>query len=99
MAFEHPGKWLGRAVELAGDELSMTQMAETLGRVMGREVHYQQVPVGINGLTVKAGREMTIMFRWFNDVGYNADIPTLRQEYPELATFETWLRGNGWGKR
>jgi uncharacterized protein YbjT (DUF2867 family) len=95
LAFEHPGKWLGRAVELAGDELSMTQMAETMGRVLGREVRYQQVPW--DQFEKKAGSEVTIMYRWFNDVGYNADIPELRWEYTELTTIERWLRGNGWG--
>jgi len=95
LAFEHPGKWLGRAVELAGDELSMTQLAETFGRVLGREVRYQQVPW--DQFESNAGREMTIMYRWFNDVGYNADIPELRWEYADLTTLERWLHGNAWG--
>jgi uncharacterized protein YbjT (DUF2867 family) len=95
LAFEHPGKWLGRAVELAGDELSMTQLAETFGRVLGREVRYQQVPW--DQFESKAGHEITIMYRWFNDVGYNADIPELRWEYAELTTLERWLHGNAWG--
>jgi len=95
LAFEHPGRWLGRAVELAGDELSMSQVAETMGRVLSREVRYQQVPW--DQFEKNAGAEMTSMYRWFNDVGYNADIPALRQEYGELSTLEPWLRGNGWG--
>jgi hypothetical protein len=82
-------------VELAGDELSMTQLAETFGRVLGREVRYQQVPW--DQFESKAGREITIMYRWFNDVGYNADIPELRWEYAELTTLERWLHGNAWG--
>jgi uncharacterized protein YbjT (DUF2867 family) len=95
LAFEHPGKWLGRAVELAGDELSMTQLAENFGRVLGREVRYQQVPW--DQFEKNAGPETTTMYRWFNDVGYNADIPELRWEYAELTTFERWLRANAWG--
>ena len=95
LAFEHPAKWLGRAVELAGDELSMTQLTEAFGRVLNREVRYQQVPW--DQFEQNAGREMTLMYRWFNDVGYNADIPALRQEYGELTTLERWLHGTGWG--
>jgi uncharacterized protein YbjT (DUF2867 family) len=97
LAFEHSGKWLGQSVELAGDELSMTQMAEMFGRVLGREVRYQQVPW--DQFESKAGHEMTLMYRWFNDVGYNADIPELRQHYGELSTLERWLHANGWAKR
>ncbi len=44
LAFEHPGRWHNRAYELAGDELSMTELAEAFSRVSDREVRYQQVP-------------------------------------------------------
>lgn len=33
---------------------------------------------------------------WFNDVGHEADTEVLRQEYPDLASFESCLRGHGW---
>ena len=42
------------------------------------------------------GEEYAVMYRWFNDVGYEADIAALRQEYPELTTFEQYLHGHGW---
>ena len=42
------------------------------------------------------GEELTLMYRWFNDVGYEADIRVLRQEYPELTTFERYLCNHGW---
>jgi hypothetical protein len=31
-----------------------------------------------------------------DDVGYEADIDALRREYPELSTFERYLRSHGW---
>ena len=80
---------------LAGDELSMTQMAGMFGRVLSREMRYQQIPW--DEFEKQAGPEMTSMFRWFNEVGYHADIPALRQAYAELTTLERWLRGNAWG--
>jgi hypothetical protein len=43
-----------------------------------------------------AGEEYHDMFRWFQDVGYDADIPTLREEGPELTSFERFLRLHGW---
>jgi hypothetical protein len=42
------------------------------------------------------GEEVTVNYRWFNDVGYEADIATLQQEYPELTSFERYLRSHGW---
>jgi hypothetical protein len=44
----------------------------------------------------QVGEELTLMYRWFNAVGYEADISGLRQEYPELTIFERYLRNHGW---
>ena len=94
IAFENPGRWIGREVDLAGDEQTMPEMAETFGRVIGREVSYYQVPW--DQFEEQMGEVFTVQYRWFNDVGYEADIAALRQEYPELTTFERFLRSHGW---
>ena len=41
-----------------------------------------------------AGREMTIMYRWFQDHGYTVDIGSLRNEHPNLMTFERWMQSH-----
>jgi uncharacterized protein YbjT (DUF2867 family) len=94
IAFENPDRWVGREVDLAGDEQTMSEIAETFGRVIGREVSYYQVPW--DQFKEQMGEEFTVQYRWFNDVGYEADIAALRQEYPELTTFERYLRSHGW---
>jgi uncharacterized protein YbjT (DUF2867 family) len=94
IAFENPDRWIGREVDLAGDEQSMTEIADTFSRVIGREVSYYQVPWG--QFEEQMGEEGTLNFRWINDVGYEADIAALRQEYPELTIFERYLRSHGW---
>jgi uncharacterized protein YbjT (DUF2867 family) len=94
IAFEHPDEWIGREVDLAGDEQTMPEIAETFGRVVGREIAYYQVPW--EQFEEQMGEEYTVMYRWFNDVGYEAEIAALRQEYPELTTFEGYLRSHGW---
>jgi uncharacterized protein YbjT (DUF2867 family) len=82
MAFEHPGKWQGSATDLAGDELSVDQIAQTL------QASYSQM--SWEDFEKAAGHETTIMFRWFQNVGYRADITALRQELPRLVGFERW---------
>jgi uncharacterized protein YbjT (DUF2867 family) len=94
IAFDHPDEWVGREVDLAGDEQTMPEIAQTFGNVIGREVRYFQVPW--DQFEEQMGEEAAVMNRWFNDVGYEADIAALRQEYPELATFERYLRSHGW---
>jgi uncharacterized protein YbjT (DUF2867 family) len=94
MAFQNSSKWAGRTIELAGDELTMQRVAETLSRVVGRNVKYVQVPW--EQFRQDAGEEMTKMYRWFNDEGYHVDIPALRKEYPNLSTLEKALRQQDW---
>ena len=94
MAFEHPGGWLGRELDIAGDELTMTELAAIFSRVTGKTVTYEQVPW--SELEPGWGAELTTMFRWFNDVGYSADIAALRAEHPGLKTVEQFLRDGGW---
>jgi uncharacterized protein YbjT (DUF2867 family) len=94
LAFQNPSKWAGRTIELAGDELTMQRVAETLSRVVGRNVIYVQVPW--DQFRQNAGEEMTKMYRWFNCVGYHVDIATLRMEYSNLSTLEKALRQQDW---
>jgi uncharacterized protein YbjT (DUF2867 family) len=89
MAFEHSSKWQDRAFDLAGDELSMTDLAQVFTRACGREVRYAQAPW--DGFEKQAGKEYTLMYRWFQDTGYHVDIGAVRQEYPKLMTFEQWI--------
>jgi uncharacterized protein YbjT (DUF2867 family) len=94
MAFEDRDAWLGRELDLAGDELTMQQIADTFSRVIGRPVKYVQL--SWDQYRAAAGDEYTEMYEWFDRVGYNADVEALRQIYPELTTFEQYLRSHDW---
>lgn len=86
--FEHPSKWHGRALELAGDEHPISEAARLLSGAAGHEVQYQQIPW--DEFEQRAGHEIAVMFRWFEAVGYHVDIPDLRREFPNLMTLERW---------
>jgi uncharacterized protein YbjT (DUF2867 family) len=94
MAFDDPGTWIGREVDIAGDELTMPEIAGTFSRVIGRNVEYVQVPW--KDFEEQMGKEYTVMCRWFNEEGYEANIAALRDEYPGLSSFEQYLRAHGW---
>jgi uncharacterized protein YbjT (DUF2867 family) len=94
MVFERRDEWLGREIDLASDERTISQIAETFGRVIGRPVRYVQVPW--DAYREAAGEEYTRMYRWFEDVGYDADIAALRREAPQLTSFEQYLRTHNW---
>jgi uncharacterized protein YbjT (DUF2867 family) len=94
MVFERRDEWVGRAVDLASDERSMADVAQTFARVIGRPVRYVQVPW--DQFRQAAGEEYERMYRWFEDVGYDVDLAALRRVAPQLTTFEQYLRSHGW---
>ena len=94
LAFAAPGQWVGCAIDLAGDELTLPRAAALFGRVIGRPVRYVQVPM--EDVRRAMGEEMATMYTWFNQAGFAANIPALRTIYPALTTLEQWLRGTGW---
>jgi len=99
LAFERPSEFIGKALEIAGSELTNVEAAKVFSRVLGKPVKFQRIPLPVVRLLL--GKELHAMFRWFNEAGYQADIPGLRRAYPEihLHTLEEWLRMEGWHKR
>jgi uncharacterized protein YbjT (DUF2867 family) len=93
LAFAAPKEYLGKTIELAGDALTESQLAETFTKVTGRPVTLK-MPAGGGGWGSE--EEMTAMFTFFNGKAYDADIPALRKIHPGLMTFEQYLRKNGW---
>lgn len=93
MALVTPQEFLGKTIELAGDELTEAQIAATFAKVIGRPVQVAapQMPEG-----QQPTPEQMAMFQFFNGQGYDADIPALRKMYPPLKTLEKYLRETGW---
>lgn len=94
MAFENPETWIGRELDLAGDELTMPQVADIMTRVTGGRVTHR--PLSFEEFREVAGEEMTVMYEWFNEYGYEADIEALRKEHPGLTGLEQYLNDHGW---
>ena len=93
-AFDHPDEWMGRAVDLAGDSFTLQEETALLARVLGKPVRLEQV--SWEEYQAAAGPEMTIMMKWFDDVGYSVDVEALRERYPWLMTLEEYLVASGW---
>jgi uncharacterized protein YbjT (DUF2867 family) len=88
-AFEQPETYLGSAVEIAGDELTPTRIAEVFTEVTGEPTTFRAQPVE----ELRAySAEMATMFAWFAAAGFRADLPALRRLRPDLTTLADWLR-------
>ena len=85
--FARRAEFLGRAIEAASADMTMTEVAGTFSRVFGNTVTYRQIPYEM--FEQQAGKEVTTMFRWFEDVGYSADLAALKREFGEPTSLET----------
>jgi len=90
LVFAQPERWIGQGLEIAGDELTEVQMADVMTRVTGRPVALVQPTAP------PTSEDMAAMVQWFDEKGYEADIPALRTRLPTLMDFEGWLRQAGW---
>ena len=96
-AFINPERFLGRELELAGDVLTFPQVAEMLSKALGHQVVFKQIP---DDQAEKAvGRDMALMYKWFNRVGYAVDIHELEQTYGiRMTKFSEVLANEQWAK-
>jgi uncharacterized protein YbjT (DUF2867 family) len=94
IAFAKPSEWIGRAIDIAGDEATINETAAIFSQTIGRSVNYVQLPW--EQFQQFSGEELTIMYRWLENVGYSADISTRQKEYPNLMTLKQYLQNNNW---
>ncbi|KAK2600129.1 hypothetical protein QQS21_005144 [Conoideocrella luteorostrata] len=93
-----PQQWMGRAVSLAGDDLSFRELQDVYRRTVGQELPQTYRILAHTALWWVKDAYMS--FEWFSTAGYGADIPSLREQEPGLQTFEKWLRESSqWDSR
>ena len=93
-AFDRPYAWVGKALNIAGDEMTLAEYTDLLSRTLGLDIHHQQITW--ESYEKEAGEELVLMTRWFDKQGYDVDVATLRQEYPKLRTYRQFLEELDW---
>jgi uncharacterized protein YbjT (DUF2867 family) len=82
-----PGRVPGGAVEIAGDELTGSQIAATFGRQAGMPARYEPLELDAAG-----DDDQRAMFGWFaKPPAYQADRALTAQLDPHVQTFGQWL--------
>ncbi len=85
----------GRRIDIAGDELTGDEAAAILSKVTSRDIRYEGYPADV----LRAQSEdMALMFEWFDNTGYAADIKSLQRDFSEVKwhDFESWARQQDW---
>ena len=93
-ALDNPDEWNGKALDIAGDEMTLAEYVDELSYSIGLDIHHQQI--SWESFENQAGEEMTLMTRWFDEKGYGIDVAALREQYPNLKTYREFLREIDW---
>jgi uncharacterized protein YbjT (DUF2867 family) len=89
LAFREHGRLVGQAFEIAGDEMTMPEVADIFALVLDRPVLYEEVPPfpGMARVHNPAPGE------WAPP---RADLESLRELVPDLWTVDRWVRSQDW---
>lgn len=93
-AFERHADLNGRAIDIAGDSLTMPETAQILTKAVGHEVKHYQVPIEE---VRKSSADFAAMLEWFDRTGYDVDIEKTSKEYGVRPTkFAEWASTANW---
>lgn len=82
------------AIEIAGDELTGSEIAATFGAYVSLSARYEALPVEV----LDGQDDLQKMFRWFADTpAYQADIAAVRRVDGDLWNLQTWLQSTNYG--
>jgi len=94
LAFEKHEELNGRAIDIAGDELSAPDAAAIIGEATGKTVSHFQVPIE---QVREFSDDFATMLEWFDSVGYNADVASNATKYGIAPTpFKEWASAANW---
>lgn len=88
ITFSQPKQYIGKAMELAGEEITLNEIAKKLSERF--EVSCEIVDER------KKFQQMMKMFEWFEYEGYEANIAELCKINPQLLNFDDWLQELEW---
>lgn len=95
-AFHDPAKWNGRALGLAGDELTFSELSRVFEKVTGNPA---QTTFSLFGKALKYGvSEIGVMVDWFKSDGYNANVSEAKKIHPGVTTMESYLKESAFVK-
>lgn len=87
LAFSEHGRFVGVTREIAGDEMTMPEVAAIFSLVLDLPVVYEHVPPA-EGTPAPTQAEPEPR---------KADLESLRELVPDLTTLESWIRRQDWG--
>ncbi|MFB7778366.1 NmrA/HSCARG family protein [Streptomyces bauhiniae] len=90
-----PGTWVGRRIEVAGDDPTPEQMARIVGDAANGPVAFRRIPLE---RVWQANPDMAAMFTYLTASGYHVDLAALRADFPGIQwqSFADWAHEQTW---
>ncbi len=97
--FKRGTEMIGQTIGIAGEQLSIKEMADKFAKALGEEVHYNAVtPEVYRGFGFPGAEDLGNMFQFYRDFeSYFADarnVDLSKELNPKLQDFDTWLQHN-----
>jgi uncharacterized protein YbjT (DUF2867 family) len=92
-AFNDPEKFNRQVIDLAGDELTIGEIAESITQATGKNIHIDYVSE-VEAVQKGLHPGFANVQIWNNEVGYNADIPALKSYGLPITNFSQYLKKN-----
>ncbi len=89
MAFAEPERFIGRAIELAGDAVTRVELVQSLRRNGLRPAASLKLSDWMRG---QVPEEYQLMMQWIAKKGFQADIGQLKADYSTLTNVDEWAR-------
>ena len=88
-ALLNPTEWIGKTMDIAGDNVTYPQTLEAFKNVFGSEPKRSKFMTMLIPLLMS---EIRKMFEWYKEPRFHADITALRKMNPNLQTIEDYFR-------
>ena len=93
--FSKPEEYIGKVVSISGDKLTIHEYTAIIGKVTGKTVRYQQVPVeAFAKFPFPGADDIAIMFDYFARGNPTYNVENTRKINPKTLRFEEWAEKN-----
>jgi uncharacterized protein YbjT (DUF2867 family) len=98
--FKGKERFIGKRIGIAGEQLTIAEMAKGVSKVLGEEVTYNEVtPEQFRGFGFPGADDVGNMFQFYRDFeevcNRSRNVQQSKELNPELQSFDDWLKENG----
>lgn len=92
--FDNPEQWMKKSLGVAGDSLTGFQIADTFAKCTNKKAKFENISVDdYKKMDIPNADKLASMFQFYCEfAGKLKDIKQSRELYPQMKTFEDWLK-------